>query len=50
MASAYQKLDAAEGLSLKVKLRRAERKRKIKAAGLVAPPDPAAALPRHRQP
>jgi len=37
MAPSYQKLDAAEGLSLKAKLRRAERKRKIKAAGLVAP-------------
>ena len=37
MSPSYQKLDAAEGLSLKVKLRRAERKRKIKAAGLVAP-------------
>ena len=31
------KLDAAQGLSLKARLRRAERKRKIKAAGLVAP-------------
>ena len=37
MSPSYQKIDAAEGLSLKAKLRRAERKRKIKAAGLVAP-------------
>ena len=37
MNPSHQKLGAAEGLSLKVKLRRAERKRKIKAAGLVAP-------------
>ena len=37
MNPSHQKLHADEGLSLKVKLRRAERKRKIKAAGLVAP-------------
>lgn len=37
MPLSYQTIGAAEGLSLKAKLRRAERKRKLKAAGLVAP-------------
>ena len=37
MSASLQKLAMADGLSLKVKLRRAERRRKIRAAALVAP-------------
>jgi len=37
MSASPQKLTMADGLSLKVKLRRAERRRKIRAAALVAP-------------